>query len=74
MNDLIISAIMHNKNNRQFQTRLSEAESERLYRQRTSHRSKWWQRLADRLMAAGKQREPREREAIKPSCACVEMV
>jgi len=73
MNELIISTIMQNKNNRRFQELLSEAESERLYRQQTSRRPKLWQGVADRLIAAGKLLEPREREAIKPACACTKM-
>jgi hypothetical protein len=70
MNELIISAIMQNKNNRRFQQLLSETESERLYRQQTSPRSTLWQWVADQLIAAGKQLELREREAIKPACVC----
>jgi hypothetical protein len=73
MNELIISAIMQNNNNRRFQELLSEAESERLYRQQTSRRPKLWQGVADRLIAVEKLLEPREREAIKPACACAKM-
>lgn len=69
MNELIISAIMQNKNNRRFQELLSASELERLYRQQTPRRPKLLQWVADRLIAAGKQLEPRESETIKPVCS-----
>lgn len=73
MNELIISAIMQDKNNRRYQELLSEAELERRYRPPTSHHPTLWQWVADRLSAARKQLEPRERQAAKPACACPKM-
>ncbi len=74
MNELIISAIIQNKNNRRFEKLLSAAELERLYRQQTPRRPKLWQWVIDRLIAAGNLFESRERKAIKPACACRQMV
>ena len=73
MNDLTISAIMQDKNNRRFQELLSEVALERRYRQQTSHRPTLRQWVADHLIAVSKQLKARERQAIKPTCACVEM-
>lgn len=73
MNELIISAIMQDKNNRRYQELLSEAEMERRYRQQTSGLPKLWQWMTDYMRAVGKQLEPRERQAVKPACACTKM-
>jgi hypothetical protein len=73
MNELIISTIMQTKNHRRFQELLSEAASERRYRQQTPRRPKLWQWVTDQVIATGKQFEPRERGAIKPACACSKM-
>ena len=74
MNELAISTIMQDKNNRRFQALFSEADLERRYRQQTPRRPKLWQWVADRLIAAEKLFESRERQAVKPACACKQMV
>ena len=70
MNELTISAIMQRKNDLRFQALLSEAALERRYRQQMPRHPKLWQWVAGHLMAIGKLFESRERQALKPACAC----